>query len=137
MFYLFTLFTWCFQGVYGDNGSSLVYHHGYGYAPYAPYSPAGSPVPTMGNDGQLYGPQHYQYPPFFQPLTPTSGPFTPTSAAHPQGDNSTSVAADQKPLSVEAANGNTNAGTNGVNAKGKNFDAPVEQPYRNSYSIFC
>lgn len=107
------------SGVYGDNGSSLVYHHGYGYAPYAPYSPAGSPVPTMGNDGQLYGPQHYQYPPFFQPLTPTSGPFTPTSAAHPQGDNSTSVAADQKPLSVEAANGNTNAGTNGANAKGR------------------
>jgi len=72
----------------------------------------------MGNDGQLYGPQHYQYPPFFQPLTPTSGPFTPTSAAHPQGDNPTSVAADQKPLSVEAANGNTNTGTNGASAKG-------------------
>ncbi|XP_061363474.1 YTH domain-containing protein ECT4-like isoform X2 [Gastrolobium bilobum] len=104
------------SGVYGDNGS-LVYHHGYGYAPYGPYSPAGSPVPTLGNDGQLYGPQHYQYPPYFQPLTPTSGPFTPTPAV-PQGDVSTSIAADQKPLSVEAVNGNSNGVSNGGNAKG-------------------
>jgi hypothetical protein len=74
----------------------------------------------MGNDGQLYGPQHYQYPPYFQPLTPTSGPFTPT-AVHPQGEISTSAAADQKPLSVDSANGNSNAGTNGTSAKGKNF----------------
>ncbi|KAI3923788.1 hypothetical protein MKW92_006308, partial [Papaver armeniacum] len=52
-------------GVYGDNGS-LLYHHGYGYAPYGAYSPAGSHVPTMGHDG-LYGPQQYQYPtPFYQ-----------------------------------------------------------------------
>ncbi|PNY08947.1 cipk1 interacting protein ect2 [Trifolium pratense] len=114
-------------GVYGDNGSSLVYHHGYGYAPYAPYSPAGSPVPTMGNDGQLYGPQHYQYPPYFQPLTPTSGPFTPT-AVHPQGEISTSVAADQKPLSVESANGNSNAGTNGASAKGRTPTSGYQDP---------
>ncbi|KAL6976962.1 hypothetical protein U1Q18_025750 [Sarracenia purpurea var. burkii] len=59
-------------GVYRDN-SSLMYHHGYGYAPYGPYSPAGSPVPTMGHNGQLFGAQHYQYPtPFFQTLTPTT-----------------------------------------------------------------
>ncbi|WJX47373.1 hypothetical protein P8452_34070 [Trifolium repens] len=112
-------------GVYGDNGSSLVYHHGYGYAPYAPYSPAGSPVPTMGNDGQLYGPQHYQYPPYFQPLTPTSGPFTPT-AVHPQGEISTSAAADQKPLSVESANGNS--GTNGTSAKGRTPTSGYQDP---------
>ncbi|KAH1134796.1 hypothetical protein GLYMA_05G166600v4 [Glycine max] len=105
------------SGVYGDNGS-LLYHHGYGYAPYGPYSPAGSPVPTMGNDGQLYGPQHYQYPPYFQPLTPTSAPFTPTPAVLPQGEVSTSVAADQKPLPVDAANGNSNGVANGGNAKG-------------------
>ncbi|KAL3020648.1 hypothetical protein AAZX31_05G155500 [Glycine max] len=105
------------SGVYGDNGS-LLYHHGYGYAPYGPYSPAGSPVPTMGNDGQLYGPQHYQYPPYFQPLTPTSAPFTPTPAVLPQGEVSTSVAADQKPLPVDAANGNSNGVVNGGNAKG-------------------
>ncbi|XP_004504214.1 YTH domain-containing protein ECT4 isoform X2 [Cicer arietinum] len=115
------------SGVYGDNGS-LLYHHGYGYAPYGPYSPAGSPVPTMGNDGQMYAPQHYQYPPYFQPLTPTSGPFTPTPAVHPQGDVSTSVAADQKPLSVEAANGNSNAVSNGVSAKGRTPTSGYQDP---------
>ena len=108
------------SGVYGDNGS-LLYHHGYGYAPYSPYSPAGSPVPTMGNDGQLYGPQHYQYPPYFQPLTPTSGPFTPSATVPAQGDVPTSVAADQKPLPVpvEAANGNSNSAANGGSTKGR------------------
>ncbi|PPS14591.1 hypothetical protein GOBAR_AA05970 [Gossypium barbadense] len=85
------------SGVYGDNGS-LMYHHGYSYAPYGPYSPAASPVPTLGNDGQLYGPQHYQYPPFFQPMTLNSGPFTPNPAAPSHGELLTSAAADQKPF---------------------------------------
>ncbi|KAK4258265.1 hypothetical protein QN277_007734 [Acacia crassicarpa] len=107
------------SGVYGDNGS-LMYHHGYGYAPYSPYSPAGSPVPTMGNDGQLYGPQHYQYPPYFQPMTPTSGQYMPTPAVPTQGDVSTSLAADQKPLPVEATNGNSNGINNGGSVKGNN-----------------
>lgn len=120
------------QGVYGDN-ASLLYHHGYGYASYAPYSPAGSPVPTMGNDGQLYGPQHYQYPPYFQPLTPTSGAFAPTPAVPPQGEVATSVAADQKSFPVEAANGNSNGVTNGGNAKGNNGAAPVKPAYQNSF----
>ncbi|KAJ6713525.1 YTH YT521-B HOMOLOGY DOMAIN-CONTAINING [Salix purpurea] len=31
------------------NGSAM-YPHGYWYGPYGPYSPAASPVPTMGND---------------------------------------------------------------------------------------
>ncbi|KAG4391358.1 hypothetical protein GLYMA_05G166600v4 [Glycine max] len=115
------------SGVYGDNGS-LLYHHGYGYAPYGPYSPAGSPVPTMGNDGQLYGPQHYQYPPYFQPLTPTSAPFTPTPAVLPQGEVSTSVAADQKPLPVDAANGNSNGVANGGNAKGRGPTSGYQDP---------
>ncbi|KAI4317340.1 hypothetical protein L6164_025214 [Bauhinia variegata] len=119
------------SGVYGDNGS-LMYHHGYGYAPYGPYSPAGSPVPTMGNDGQLYGPQHYQYPPYFQPLNPTSGPFTPTPAVPPQGEVSTSAPADQKPLPVEAANGNSNGVTNGGTVKGSNGATPVKPAYQNS-----
>ncbi|RZC77199.1 hypothetical protein C5167_001424 [Papaver somniferum] len=43
----------------GVEMTHLLYHHGYGYAPYGAYSPARSPVPTMGHDG-LYGPQHYQ-----------------------------------------------------------------------------
>ncbi|KAG7951237.1 hypothetical protein I3843_13G155800 [Carya illinoinensis] len=120
------------SGVYGDNGS-LMYHHGYGYAPYGPYSPAGSPVPTMGNDGQLYGPQpqHYQYP-FFQPLNPTSGPYTPSAAA-PQNDISTSAAADQKPLPVDAANGNSNGVVNGGAVKGNYVSTPLKPAHQNSF----
>lgn len=111
-----------------------MYHHGYGYAPYSPYSPAGSPVPTMGNDGQLYGPQHYQYPPYFQPMTPTSGQFTPTPVVPTQGDVSTSVATDQKPLPVEAANGNTNGIANGGTVKGSNGASPGKPNYHSSIS---
>ncbi|RCU23023.1 hypothetical protein DVA79_21075, partial [Acinetobacter baumannii] len=77
----------------------------------------------MGNDGQLYGPQQYQYPPYFQPLTPTSGPYTPNPAA-PQTDVATSVAADQKPLSVETANGISNGIANSGGVKGNNVSAP-------------
>ncbi|KAJ0794417.1 hypothetical protein HanPI659440_Chr04g0139031 [Helianthus annuus] len=61
------------DGVYGENGS--VMYPGYGYAPYGPYSPAGSPVPTTGHDGQLYGAQQYQYPsPCFLPVAQTNAP---------------------------------------------------------------
>ncbi|KAL7597328.1 hypothetical protein Lser_V15G29367 [Lactuca serriola] len=96
------------HGVYGDNGSYM--YNGYGYAPYGPYSPAGSPVPTVGHDGQLYGAQHYQYPsPYFQPITPTSGPTIP-----PKGEITTTASSDQPPLPVDTANGNSNTIVNGV-----------------------
>lgn len=121
-----------FQGVYGDNGS-LMYHHGYGYAPYSPYPPAGSPVPTVGHDGQLYGPQHYQYPtPYFQPPTPTSGPYSPSPVAPPPGEVTTAVAADQKPLSVETANGNPNGLASGGPIKGNNGSAPMKPTYQST-----
>ncbi|KAF3636448.1 YTH domain-containing family protein 2 [Capsicum annuum] len=77
-------------GVYGDNGS-LVYHHGYGYAPYSPYSPATSPVPSLGHDGQVYGSQQYHYP-YYQPLPPTSTSNS-TPASLPKGEITTSAAA--------------------------------------------
>ncbi|XP_016579321.1 YTH domain-containing protein ECT4 isoform X2 [Capsicum annuum] len=97
-------------GAYGDNGS-LMYHHGYGYAAYSPYSPATSPVPTVGHDGQLYGAQHYHYP-YFQPVPPTSTPYA-TSVAPPKGEISTSSVADQAPLSVDSATGKSNGIANG------------------------
>ncbi|GJT07309.1 YTH domain-containing protein [Tanacetum coccineum] len=91
------------DGVYGDM------YHGYGYAPYGPYSPATSPVPTVGHDGQMYGAQHYQYPsPYFQPMTPTAVPQkgeNPASSNHP-------------PLTVDTANRNSNSTVNGVGVKG-------------------
>ncbi|XP_011089706.1 YTH domain-containing family protein 1-like [Sesamum indicum] len=118
-------------GVYGDNGS-LMYHHGYGYAPYAPYSPATSPVPTLGHDGQIYGAQHYQYPtPYFQSLTPTSGPY-PTPAAPGKGEITASAAADQAPLSVDSTNSKSNGITNSGVAKGNNGAAPPRAAYQNA-----
>ncbi|KAL6576671.1 hypothetical protein OROMI_010947 [Orobanche minor] len=120
-------------GVYGDNGS-LLYHHGYGYAPYSPYSPAATPVPTVGHDGQLYGAQPYQYPTaYFQSLAPTSGPY-PTPTAPAKGEMVTSAAADQAPLSVDSHS--TKAKSNGIansgGAKGNNGAAPVRTTYQNS-----
>eukprot|EP01018_Ginkgo_biloba_P024330 Gb_17619 [translate_table: standard] len=106
-------------GVYGDNGS-LLYHHGFGYAPqvpYGPYSPAGTPVPTMGADGQLYGPQPYQYTgPFYQQPVPPGAQYVPSPTPPlPQGDVSTSVPADQGTLSGDSSNGHTTNGNgNGV-----------------------
>ncbi|XP_077247947.1 YTH domain-containing protein ECT4-like [Tasmannia lanceolata] len=118
-------------GVYGDNGS-LMYHHGYGYAPYGAYPSAGSPVPTMAHDGQLYGPQHYQYPaPYYQPPTPPSAMSTPNQALTPQGEVSTSVAADQVPMPVEMGNGNANGVANG-NVKANNSSVPQRPSYPNS-----
>ena len=118
------------SGVYGDNGSAM-YPHGYWYGPYSPYSPAASPVPTMGNDGQLYGPQHYQYPPpYFQPLTPSSEPFTPSHVAPSQGDLSISTATDQKTLPVETAKENSNGIANGVDVKGSNGVVPYKPKQR-------
>ncbi|KAI3450925.1 hypothetical protein Pfo_007590 [Paulownia fortunei] len=117
-------------GAYGDNGS-LMYHHGYGYAPYGPYSPAASPIPTMGHDGQLYGAQHYQFPtPYFQSLTP-SGPY-PTPAAAAKGDIATSAATDQVPLLVDSTNSKSNGIVNSGGAKGNNGTSPVMPTYQNS-----
>ncbi|KAG0631481.1 hypothetical protein M758_1G256700 [Ceratodon purpureus] len=66
-------------GVYSDSGGSVFMAHatGFGYASqpsYSPYTP-GTPVPTMGADGQLYGPQAFQYPShlYQQPMSPGGG----------------------------------------------------------------
>ncbi|XP_076915735.1 YTH domain-containing protein ECT4-like [Bidens hawaiensis] len=117
------------HGVYGDM-------YGYGYAPYGPYSPAASPVPTVGHDGQLYDAQQYQYPsPYFQPLTPTSGPYS-LAAIPPKGENAPSAAAEQPSLTVDSANGNANSVVNGV--KGTTAPAPIRPtPYQNTnFSAF-
>ncbi|XP_058007514.1 YTH domain-containing protein ECT4 isoform X2 [Hevea brasiliensis] len=119
------------SGVYGDNGS-VMYHNGYGYAPYGPYSPATSPVPTLVNDGQMYGPQHYQYPPYFQPLTASSGSFTPTQAVSSQGELTASTAPDQKTSPTETTKGNSGAIVSGGGMKGNNESIPVKPTYQNS-----
>lgn len=118
-----------YQGVYGEN-SSLLYH-GYGYG-YPPYSPVGSPVPTMGNDGQLYGPQQYQYPPYFGHMPPTSGPYTSNPAAPTQVEVPSSAAGDQKTLPAETVNNNTNGVANTASVKVNNGSAPVKPAYQNT-----
>ncbi|KAL2557102.1 evolutionarily conserved C-terminal region 2 [Forsythia ovata] len=122
-------------GVYGDNGS-LVYHHGYGYAPYGPYSPAATPVPTVGHDGQLYGAQHYQYPtPYFQSLTATSGGY-PTSASSAKDDISASAAIDQAPLSVASSDAKSNGIANSGSIKKNNGLNAAKPIYPNSSYSF-
>ncbi|KAI3823157.1 hypothetical protein L1987_04589 [Smallanthus sonchifolius] len=100
--------------------------YGYGYAPYGPYSPAGTPVPTPIHDGQLYGAQHYQYPsPYFQPMTQVTVP--------PKGDISRSVAISQPPLTVDAAtNGVPNATVKGNTGAALVRPAAYQNPVFNS-----
>ncbi|CAG7882484.1 hypothetical protein BRARA_C03469 [Brassica rapa] len=84
---------------------------GYGYAAY-PYSPATSPAPQVGGDGQLYGAQQYQYPAFF----PT-GSFASSVATPTQGDLAANKAGGLKP--AESKNVASAAGM----AKGSNGSA--------------
>ncbi|BFG33362.1 hypothetical protein CerSpe_196360 [Prunus speciosa] len=119
------------SAVYGDNGSFL-YHHGYGYAPYSTYSTSGSSVPTVGGDGQLYGPQQYQYPPYFKKLTPNSKTHTPNSAVPFKGSVSTSKDADHKPSTVGIAKGISNGVLTSVGMKEYNPSDFAKPTYQNS-----
>ncbi|KAL0900209.1 hypothetical protein Bca101_084170 [Brassica carinata] len=102
------------SGIYGENGS-LVYPQSYGYAAY-PYSPATSPGPQVGGDGQLYGAQQqYQYPAFF----PT-GPFASSVATPTQGDLSANKAGGVKTLPADSKNVASATGM----AKGSNGTVP-------------
>ncbi|XP_039139741.1 YTH domain-containing protein ECT4-like isoform X2 [Dioscorea cayenensis subsp. rotundata] len=96
-------------GVYGD-----MYQHGYGYPSYGPYPSPGSPVPTMGHDGQLYGPPHYQYTAqYYQPPTPPPTTGAPNKPATSQGGVSTTVATEKPAATVDTSKGNSNGIANG------------------------
>uniref|UniRef100_A0A0E0GTN4 YTH domain-containing family protein n=1 Tax=Oryza nivara TaxID=4536 RepID=A0A0E0GTN4_ORYNI len=91
--------------VYGDM-------YGYGYAPYGPY-PSGSPVPTVGHDGQSYGAQHYQYPgQYYQQPAPTNASHG-VNAVNSQSEMP-SVAAHQARVPVESAKASANGTANGM-----------------------
>ncbi|XP_071696592.1 YTH domain-containing protein ECT4-like [Rutidosis leptorrhynchoides] len=93
-----------------DGGDLSQGVYGYGYSPYGPYSPIASPVPAVGQDGQYYGAQSYQYPSYFQPLTPTGA-----------------SKGDRKALSAAKVN------CNGVSSKGTTGPTPLKStPYQNS-----
>ncbi|KAA8544628.1 hypothetical protein F0562_022640 [Nyssa sinensis] len=79
------------------------------------------------------GAQHYQYPiTYFQPITPTNGPYNPSLAAPTKGDISISAAIDQTPLLVDIANGNSIGIINSGGTKGNNGVALVRPIYWNS-----
>ncbi|XP_056683252.1 YTH domain-containing protein ECT2 isoform X2 [Spinacia oleracea] len=93
--------------VYGDT-ASIMYHHGFGYAPYAPYSPSPSPVPSMPHESHLFGHQQYQYPaPYYPPLTTTCSTYTNP----PPAVSVSSAPAVHTPLSVEPTNTVSTANT--------------------------
>ncbi|AEE75359.1 evolutionarily conserved C-terminal region 2 [Arabidopsis thaliana] len=104
------------SGIYGENGT-VVYPQGYGYAAY-PYSPATSPAPQLGGEGQLYGAQQYQYPNYF----PNSGPYASSVATPTQPDLSANKPAGVKTLPADSNNVASAAGI----TKGSNGSAPVK-----------
>ncbi|CAA6658572.1 unnamed protein product [Spirodela intermedia] len=112
-------------GVYGD------FYPGYGYAPYGAYAPPGSPVPTAGPDGQLYGPQQYQYPGlYYMPSTPSSSTLTstsqpPTSRAEVSG----SAASEEPTVSVDATKMTTKGTSNG-SANGDVGSVPLKHNHQ-------
>eukprot|EP00262_Sarcandra_glabra_P022162 TRINITY_DN96_c0_g1_i1.p1 TRINITY_DN96_c0_g1~~TRINITY_DN96_c0_g1_i1.p1 ORF type:complete len:635 (+),score=131.86 TRINITY_DN96_c0_g1_i1:271-1905(+) len=87
----------------------------------------------MGHDGQLYGPQTYQYAgPYYHPTTPPGPPYTSNQANTPQGEVATSVSANQVHLSVETPNGNAKGISNGT-VNGNNGSVPLRPSFPNSY----
>uniref|UniRef100_A0A0E0KJ01 YTH domain-containing family protein n=1 Tax=Oryza punctata TaxID=4537 RepID=A0A0E0KJ01_ORYPU len=110
------------QSVYGDM------YHGYGYAPYGPY-PSGSPVPTVGHDGQSYGAQHYQYPgQYYQQPAPTNASHG-VNAVNSQSEMP-SVAAHQARVPVDSAKASANGTANGM-ANTNSSSLPHKQTHQN------
>ncbi|CAK9861631.1 unnamed protein product [Sphagnum jensenii] len=110
-------------GVYSDNGSVFLQATGFGYPsqqPYSPYSP-GTAGPTIGADGQLYGPQAaYQYPNhiYQAPLSP-GAQYLPSPPAMPGVELSTPGGArEPNPPGVNASNGPLSNGNVGPRPAG-------------------
>lgn len=84
-------------GVYSENGSVL-YHAGYAYAPqvaYGPYSPSGTPFPSIRADSQLYGTRQLYTGPFYQQAVPPGVQYISSATPMSQAELSTSVGAEQ------------------------------------------
>ncbi|KAJ7525082.1 hypothetical protein O6H91_17G035500 [Diphasiastrum complanatum] len=77
------------SGLYGENAPVIFQPTSYGYAAqptYGPYSPAAA-VPTIGPDGQLYGPTAFQYSgPFYQPNLSPNAQYLPPASMMIAGD---------------------------------------------------
>ncbi|TVU04584.1 hypothetical protein EJB05_47702 [Eragrostis curvula] len=73
--------------VYNED-PSLMFHGGYGYDPYAPYSPITTPVPAaVSGDGQLYSPQQFSFSaPYYQQSVPPGMPYLSSPTPISQGE---------------------------------------------------
>ncbi|KAL6637851.1 hypothetical protein ACP70R_025423 [Stipagrostis hirtigluma subsp. patula] len=109
------------SNVYGDM------YHGYGYTPYGPY-PSGSPVPTVGHDGQSYGTQQYQYPAqYYQPPTPTNATHS-VSGTNSQSELP-SVTGHHGRIVVDTTKASANRSANGM--PNTNSSLPRKQTHLN------
>ncbi|KAJ8771730.1 hypothetical protein K2173_026907 [Erythroxylum novogranatense] len=99
------------EGIYPDNGT-VIYHDGYGYTALGAYPSSNSPVPPMGQDGQLYGTQQYEYPnPFYQPPPSATALYSSSQAINSQGE----VPTDAARMSGETTTGNAKYAVNTLN----------------------
>ncbi|XP_047173577.1 YTH domain-containing protein ECT2-like isoform X1 [Vigna umbellata] len=87
------------QGVWGD-GSSYLYHQGYGYTPY------GAP---MQHDDKFYGLQQYHYPSYYQSPTSADGSFAANKINAQPGKISTAIS-DEHTLSSGVINNESSVG---------------------------
>lgn len=73
-----------------------MFHGGYGYDPYAHYSPIATPVPTaVSGDGQLYSPQQFSFSaPYYQQSVPPGMPYLSSPTPISQGDTNTMMPID-------------------------------------------
>lgn len=95
-----------------------MYHSGYGYASYAPYTSPGSPAPSLGHDGSFYGTQQYQFPgSFYQPQIHKKPTYTKKNNTSTQGEVSTSQVSDTPTLSADAANPGSNSMNGNLNMR--------------------
>ncbi|QCD93910.1 YTH domain-containing protein ECT3-like isoform X2 [Vigna unguiculata] len=85
------------QGVWGD-GSSYLYHQGYGYTPY------GAP---MQHDDKFYGLQQYHYPSYYQSPTSADGSFAANKISAQPGKISSAISDEHTPSSGVINNGSS------------------------------
>ncbi|KAL6859180.1 hypothetical protein ACP4OV_018182 [Aristida adscensionis] len=72
--------------VYNED-PALMFHGGYGYDPYAHYSPITTPVPAaVSGDGQLYSPQQFFSAPYYQQSVPPGMPYLSSPTPISQGE---------------------------------------------------
>ncbi|KDP39708.1 hypothetical protein JCGZ_02728 [Jatropha curcas] len=124
------------EGIYGNNETAM-YPQGYGYTSFGTYPSVDSTVPTMGNDGQLYGTEHYQYPsPFYQAPIANGTLYTHNRGSVSQTEAPASAAVDKGALSVVTAAGNPNTTLNGGSLNRSNGPKPFRPTNQKSSSNF-